>query len=689
MTVTKIEVPVAGMDCAECTEHVQRALSGVPGVVSAEVLLATERAVIELDPSRVQLDDIRQAVAAAGYSVPEGTVARAPQPTPRRPLFIVGGLTVAVVLLAVAGEWLGWLEVLNRIVPWFVWVAAIGFAGFPVLREVVRATRQGRIIAHTLMTLGVVAAAAVGEWATALIVVFFMRVGDYIERLTVGRARLAVRSLMSLSPQTARVERSDGEEVIPAGHVRPGDIVRILPGEAIPVDGIVLEGQATIDQAAITGESMPVEAGPGATVYAATMASLGTLRVRATATGEGTTFGKVVHLVEEAERGKGRTQRLADRFAGYYLPFVLAVGVLTLILRRDPLAAAAVLVVACSCAFTLATPMAMMASIGTAARRGLLIKGGRAIEALDRARVALFDKTGTLTLGRPEIREVVALGISQDDVLSIAAAAERYSEHPLARAVRAAAEARRLQIAVPETFEAIPGHGVRAVVGGRRVEVGSDRLLPDAARNGEIRRLEDLGYTLLHVSLDGHPVGILAAADAERPEVGEAVAELRAMGFDHLEVVTGDRAGAALAVANDLDLPYRADLLPQDKIAYVRELQAGGRRVMMVGDGINDAPALAQADVGIAVGTAGAAVAAEASDIALLRDDWRLVPEAVRVARRTMRIVRGNLLFTIAFNAVGLTLAALGILPPALAAAAQSIPDLGIMANSSRLLRDK
>jgi len=697
--VTTIEVPIEGMDCVECTEHVQRALAALPGVTEVEVLLASERAVIELDPERVGMTQLRAAVSSVGYKIPEAAVGTRPQAAPSRaPLAVAGVLTVAVVLLAVVGEQLGWIERLSREVPWFVWLPATLAAGYPVFREVFLAARQRRIIAHTLMTMGVVGAALAGQWATALIVVFFMRVGDYIERLTVGRARLAVRSLMALAPQTARLERDGGEEIVPAGHIHAGDVVRVLPGEAIPVDGVVLSGQATVNQAAITGEAMPVEVGPGATVFAASLASLGTLRVRATAVGKGTTFGKVVHMVEEAERGKGRSQRLADRFAAYYLPFVLLVALMTLILRRDPLAAAAVLVVACTCAFTLGTPMAMLASIGTAARRGLLIKGGRAIEALAQVRVALLDKTGTLTLGRPEIREIVPLdGRTEDEVLALAAAAERYSEHPLAKAVRAAAHMRGLPLAEPDDFEAIPGKGVRATIGARQVEVGSERMTnpisegnrPEGKRDwaDDVARLESQGFTLLHVSVDGRPAGILAATDAERPEVGQALEELRRLGFDRLELITGDRQLSAGLIAERLGIEFQAGLLPEHKIDIVRQFQQDGRQVLMVGDGVNDAPALAQADVGIAMGSAGAAVAAEAASIALLRDDWRLIPEAVRVARRTMRVVRGNLIFTIAFNVVGLTLAALGILPPALAAAAQSIPDLGIMANSSRLLR--
>ncbi len=559
-----VEVPIEGMDCLECTEHVQQALLGLAGVGQVEVLLAAERARVVLDPEQVGLEDLRRAVAGAGYRIPPEAVATRPTAKPSRaPLALAGGLTVLVVLAAVIGERLGWIALISRAVPWFMWVAAIVALGFPVFREVLRAAGQRRIIAHTLMSLGVLAAAAVGEWATALIVVFFMRIGDGIERLTVGRARQAVRGLMALAPQTARRERQDGEEIVPAGHVAPDDVVRVLPGESIPVDGVVLDGRATVDQAALTGESMPVEVGPGAAVYAASTVSLGTLRLRATAVGRKTAFGRVVYLVEEAERGKGTAQRMADRFAGYYLPLVLLVGLGTLVLRRDPLAAAAVLVVACSCAFTLATPMAMLASIGTAARRGLLIKGGRAIEALDRARVILLDKTGTLTLGRPEIRRVVAAdGFTDDELLTLAAAAERYSEHPFGRAVRGAAHQRGLAVPIPEAFEAVPGQGVRATVAGREVEVGTARWTgsgPEAA-GGE--GLEKEGLTPLFVSVDGRPAGVLGAADAERPEVAQAVADLRRLGFDRVELITGDSERATRPLAERLGIGYRARSSP-------------------------------------------------------------------------------------------------------------------------------
>jgi Cd2+/Zn2+-exporting ATPase/Cu+-exporting ATPase len=687
-----IEVPIAGMDCAECTEHVQTAIAALPGVETVQVFLAAEKAVVRLDPRRVDLAAVRQAVEGAGYTVP--TVADAApgavqsRDFARRVLGLFGLVFGGVLLVVVAGEGLGLFEVVTTRVPWPVGVALVLLAGYPVFRNVVRAALRRQIIAHTLMTLGVVAALAVGQWATAAIVVFFMRVGEYAESLATERARRAVRDLTRLAPQTARVVRDGAEQEVPVGEVQPGELVVVRPGERIPVDGAVVAGHATVDQATITGESLPVEAGPGAQVYAATLAQGGSLRVRATRVGVDTTFGRVVRMVEEAEAHRAEVQRVADRFSAYYLPVVATIAALTLLIRRDPLATAAVLVVACSCSFALATPIAMLASIGAAARRGLLIKGGKYLETLARADVVLLDKTGTLTLGRPRITDVVPLdGLAEDTVLALAASAERYSEHPLAEAVRAAARARRLPLAEPAQFAALPGAGVRAGVDGRLVAVGNARLVPVAVPPARVQALAAAGKTLLWVARDGVPVGVLAAADTPRPEVPAALAALRALGVRHVELLTGDNEQAAAALAEGLGVPYRAAMLPEDKIAVVRAYQAQGRVVVMIGDGVNDAPALAQADVGIAMGAAGADVAVEAGHVVLLRDDWTLVPDVFRIARRTMRVVKGNIGFTVLYNLAGLTLAALGFLPPIFAAAAQSLPDLGILANSARLLR--
>jgi Cd2+/Zn2+-exporting ATPase/Cu+-exporting ATPase len=484
------------------------------------------------------------------------------------------------------------------------------------------------------------------------------------------------------------VEREGVEHEVPVGEIRVGEIVVVRPGEKIPVDGEVVGGRATVDQSAITGEAVPAEIGQGSRVFAATIAQNGGLRVCATGIGADTTFGRVVKMVEEAEAHRGDIQRLADRFSAYYLPLVAGLGVLTLLIGRNPLAAAAVLVVACSCSIALATPIAVLASIGAAARRGLLIKGGRTLEALARADVLLIDKTGTLTFRRLQVSDVVPLnGLRSEDVLVLAASAERYSEHPLAEAVRRAALARGLALVEAEDFEALPGLGVRARIAGRTVRAGSARMVPGAAAMTVGAELEGRGKTLLYVERDGEVCGAVAVADVLRPEVPAALDRVRALGVTRIELLTGDNERAASTRAGALGLDYRASLLPEDKIAAVRELQAEGHVVIMVGDGVNDAPALAQADVGIAMGAAGSDIAIEAAHVALLRDDWNLVPVALKIARRTMRVVKMNLVFTGIYNLTGIALAALGLLPPILAAAAQSLPDLGILGNSARLLR--
>jgi Cu+-exporting ATPase len=683
-----LEVPIQGVCCADEAQQVQRALAALPGVVSCQVHLAAEKAVLQCDPTRVTPEAIQEAVRLAGCAVAAGRSHRARAGGFGRAVLALFGAVLAVALLVVVlGEWLGWLEAVTERVPWPLWLTLILLGGYPVFRSVLRAALRRRITSHTLMTAGVIAAIAVHEWAAALVVVLFMRIADYIEGFTAQRARRALRDLAAMAPRVARVERDGAEVEVPVEELRPGDVVVVRPGGQVPVDGVVVGGQATVDQAAITGESMPVEAGAGTTVFAASIVRLGMLRVRATRIGADTTFGRVVRLVEEAEAHRAEVQRAADRFATWYLPAVLAIALLTFLIGRNPLAAAAVLVVACSCAFAMATPVAMLASIGNAARRGLVIKGGKYVEALARADVLLLDKTGTLTLGRPRITDVVPLnGADPDEVLSLAASAERYSEHPLAEAVRALARERGLPVPEPEEFQALPGVGVKAKVEGRWVTVGRRPVEAEAAQP-EIAALEAQGKALLFVAREGEPLGVLAAADTLRPEAPEAIASLRALGIRRIELLTGDHERAAASLAAPLGIAYRAGLLPEDKVAVVKAYQARGHRVVMVGDGVNDAPALAQADVGVAMGAAGADIAMEAAHVVLMRDDWRLVPELFRIAKRTMGVVRLNIGFTAAYNLAGLSLAALGLLPLVLAAAAQSLPDLVIMANSARLLR--
>nr|BBH95901.1 copper-translocating P-type ATPase [Thermogemmatispora argillosa] len=699
----RLELLVTGMDCPECAGHVRAALEALPGVHEVTVLLTAEKALLTIDPKCIDLPALCRAVEQAGYQArpllqPERSSAgrsRQPQRLTRTLFTLYALLFGAALLLIIAGEWLGLLEHLTARLHWPLGVGLTLLAGAPIFWDVLQAARRGRVISHTLMSLGVLAALLIGQWPTAAVVVFFMHVGKYSERLTSERSRQALKRLASLAPPQARVVRegsgAEAEEMIAVEDVAPGDIVVVRPGEAIPVDGEVIAGRATVNQAAITGEALPLEAAPGSQVFAASLVQAGSLRIRATRAGRDTTFARIVELVEGAEAQRAPVQRLADRFSAWFLPIVLAVALLALLLRRDPLAAAAVLAVACSCSLALATPIAMLASITAAAAHGLLIKGGAYLELLAQADVLLIDKTGTVTTGKPTICEVIPLaGIARQHLLYLAASAERYSEHPLAEAVRQAARNEGLTLSDPTTFEALPGLGVRATIDGQSVAVGNAGLLPPDLQPPPVaQELTAAGRTLLFVTCQEQLIGLLAASDTPRPEVREALAQLQALGLKRIELLTGDHEKAAASLAEPLGISYRARLLPEDKLQIVKTYQAQGQTVIMVGDGINDAPALAQADIGIALGVIGTDVALEAAHVALLREDWRLLPALVRIARRTMRVVRLNLAFTLLYNLLGLSLAVWGLLPPIVAAAAQSLPDLGILANSTRLLRQR
>jgi Cd2+/Zn2+-exporting ATPase/Cu+-exporting ATPase len=687
--IQTIEIPISGMDCTECTQHVQKAISGVDGVKKVDVFLSSEKAIVQLNPSVAKMDSIRTAVKNAGYSVASKEEAKTPNAALAdfsRRMFTAFGLAFgAVIIIVVLGEWLGLLDGLTQLIPFPVGVALVLLGGAPIFLNVIRATLNRQIIAHTLMSIGAIAALVVGEWTTAMIVIFFMHIGGYTERLTAEGARRAVKDLTAMAPQTARIEKDSAEKEIPITEVQLDDIVIVRPGEKIPVDGEVIAGHAAVDQSSVTGEAMPVEAGIGSQVRGATILKQGTLKVRTQAVGAQSMFGRVIKMVEEAEAHRADVQQFADKFSAYYLPVVASIAALTFLFSRDPLATAAVLLVACSCTIALATPIAMLATIGMNAKHGVLIKGGKYIEMLARADVLLIDKTGTLTLGKPVVTDIIALnGMDEHTLLSRAASADRYSEHPLADALRRSAHERGLVLSEITNFESHTGKGVQATVDGKKVFVGkSAHAIPEQAK-----KFEAQGKTVLYVSIDDSLAGFIAVSDTLRNEVPDALREAKRLGIKKIELLTGDNERTASSVAGALNISYRAGLMPEDKIRIVKEYQAQGHIVVMAGDGINDAPALAQANVGIAM-KAGTDIAIEAAHITLLREDWTLIPQVIAAAQRTMRVVKGNLGFTAAYNIVGLALAAFGFLPPMLAAALQSIPDLGILGNSARLLKNQ
>lgn len=690
------ELPITGMDCQDEANAIEAELRKLPGVRDLVISVSGARATVSHDPAITSQEQIRAAVARTGCSV----AAAASREEPRATREMAGtfgwaalGLVAAVVLAAAVAERFGLLDSALDVLPWWVPAAAVLLGGWRIFRNVAVTALRGRVISHTLMTAGVIAAAAIGQWTTAALIVFFMRLADHLEDLTTARSRRALEALLELQPLTARVMREGREVEIPAEQVIAGDVMAVRPGERIPADGQVTEGHAPVDQAPITGESVPVDRGPGDPVFAATVALAGFLRIRATKVGTDTTFARIVKLVEEAEARKSPVQRFADRFSAYYLPAVLLIALATFVLTGQILNAVAVLVVACSCAITLATPVVVLASVGNAARRGLLIKGGIVLEQLARIDTVALDKTGTVTFGRPVLTDIVPLrDIDETGLLNAVAAVESRSEHPLARAIVRGAMERGVHVADPTSFEVFPGRGVVGAVGGSTWCVGNRRLLADravpipAVADERAREIEAAGRTVFFAA-DGTAVaGLLAVADTTRPDVRAALDELRALGVRRIVMLTGDSERVAAAIAAELGIEHRADLLPEQKLEAIRALQAEGCRVLMVGDGVNDAPALAQADVGAAMGVAGTDVALEAADVALMRDDWRTVPETIRLGRRAAGTIRQNLAFAAVYNVVGITLAFLGILPPVWAAAAQSIPDGAIMLNSARLV---
>ncbi|CAN5454366.1 copper-translocating P-type ATPase CopA1 [soil metagenome] len=731
------ELQVTGMTCASCASRVEKALMKVPGVASASVNLATERASVRA-PSSVGVPALKAAIEKAGYGAAD--VPMVPQPEAKRaadgwPVAASAVLTIPLaapmVLQAVGVQWMlnGWVQLVVASLVQF------GF-GWRFYRAGWKALAAGAGNMDLLVALGTSAAYGLSVYlllqhggggmgdgmghangsamphlyfeASAAVITLVM-LGKWLEGRAKRETTDAIRALVALQPATARVRHADGSEAeLPVDRVKVGDLVLVRPGERVAVDGEVIEGRSHLDESLITGESLPVAKGAGDKVTGGAMNAEGALTIRTLAVGTETTLARIIRMVESAQAAKAPIQRLVDRVSAVFVPVVLGIAALTLIAwvlvngqwEQALINAVAVLVIACPCALGLATPTAIMAGTGVAAQHGILIKDAGALEVAHAVTTVAFDKTGTLTECRPSLVAVLAApGRSKDDVLALAASLQQSSDHPLARAVML--EARSRQLAVPEAHEAqaLPGRGVQARVGGELIALGSSRLLREWAADagalaGDAARLESEGRTvswLMRREADGggdraQLIGLLAFGDAIKPSARDAVARLKAAGVASV-MLTGDNRGSAQAVASELGISqFQAEVLPADKAAYLQTLRASGQIVAMVGDGINDAPALAAADVGIAMST-GTDVAMEAAGITLMHGDPGLVADALDVSRRTYATLRRGLFWAFAYNVVGIPLAALGLLSPVVAGAAMALSSVSVVGNALLLRR--
>ncbi len=574
-------------------------------------------------------------------------------------------------------------------------VALVG--GLPIYLESVRALAERKISADLAVTLAALAALMIRQYAVAAEVILIMLIGESLEHFAVGRTRSGIAALLALRPHDARVRRGNQEQLIHADEVRHDDLVLVRPGDRIPIDGRVLRGNSSVDESPITGESLPVDKTIGEEVFAGTINLYGSLELAVERLGRDTTLEQIIHLVEEAEEAKAPTQRLADRYATWFVPVVILAALLTGLITRDVVRSVAVLVVACPCALVLATPTAVAAGIGALVRRGVLLKGGAVLESLGRLRTVVFDKTGTLTLAKLRIDSVVAApGFDEAEVLRLAAAVERDSEHPIGRLLVERARSDGLEVPEIAGFVACPGLGAEAAIGGLPVRVGSPRYLeqvgarmpePLAARVTELGRQ---GCTVVLVARGDEVVGAVAVRDTIRPEAPEAVRRLRGMGISRIVMLTGDHEAAARSVAEALGIDeVRSGLLPQDKVDEVRRLQREAAPVAMVGDGINDAPSLVAADVGVALAEIGTDVAIASAGLVLIGDDLRKLADAVACGRRTLRIIWQNILaFAVVVNVLAVLAASLGWISPVAAAVLHQVSSLTVVLNSLRLLVD-
>lgn len=604
-----------------------------------------------------------------------------------------GGIKKEITLLAISGVAL--VVSIFDLLPFDAAWVAIVLCGIPIVLEaLIGLITAFDIKADVLVSLALIAAVLIGEDFAAGEVAFIMQLGALLEDVTVARARAGIEKLVHLTPQTARLLLPDGENIVPAGQVRVGDRLRVLPGESIPVDGVITSGQTSINQAVMTGESLPVDKTVGDEVSSGTVNQYGAFEMRATKVGEDSSIQRMIRLVQSADAGKARIVGLADRWATWIVVIALTAAALTWLITGEIIRAVTILVVFCPCALVLATPTAIMAAIGNATRHGFLVREGDALERLAAVRRIAFDKTGTLTYGTPRVVAVASTlaGLDRAGLYALAAGAEQLSEHPLGKAVVAGyREENSGEIAPAESFEMLPGRGVSAVVDGRRVLAGNPQLLADhgvaVSPDAERQRLLEEGATMIYVAADGVFAGYLALSDTLRAESAATIAALEAAGVRPV-LLTGDHESAAGAIAARLGIrEVRAGCLPEDKLEEIGRWQRDGVHVCMIGDGVNDAPALKKADVGIAMGGVGSDIAVEAADIALVDDEVKELPHLMALSRRMMTTIRMNLTFSMGLNFLAIFLAMAGTLNPVVGALVHNAGSVAVILNSALLLK--